>query len=1072
MKCKQCKGEIKIENVRFCPFCGFQLRPRSEERRNGIIVFADVSGFTRLSHTLDPDRLRELMDQLMTRFSADVQKWGGVIDKIIGDCILFVFGTEHARPDDPERAMAAIHDLRNEMKSFNDQHSLQLSLHFGASYGTVSVGSVGASTTVMGDPVNMASRLLQVAGGDQVVASKEFVDLLSADYIFEALPPVALKGFDGPVVPHKYIEKSRAALSRKKLVGRENEIQILSNRIDELVREKKGGKFFLFGSAGNGKTALCERAREIAAERGADILSLYFEEGGVGTLAPFLTLAQRILSTHALKKHPDLEIWAKALAEEQTRSEIGVEQLEIFLTQFIEHVLESRPLLFQTEDAHRAEASGLALLERLMKTFEEKPVIFLTTSRIASDKLGEPLEVAPLSEKDARHLVTNLLGDSGRSELLVDEIIPQCGGNPFVLHELARAIKRGVPKEKLFQGNIDFLLASSLDSLTPEDQELIKKASVLGSRIPAFPLAHLSEIEPERLQMRLAQTGLVTFLKNEKMFVFRHDLIREHAYRRINHTVRSQWHGKLGDYLARQESSAEETAYHYLLSGQRENALRWSLAAGRALSKLPGKDRALYFLECAQKLALELENAGSLRDALTSRFYVEARGRSVADALSILSQWFNDAHFVSRDGVSEQLCLIRAEFFFERGQYEEAIREIESLTEKAPQYAKPELGLLKGKIHAQLGHHAEVTRIALRALRNAEPNTDLTGNLYNLLGYVSYLDQEFQQASDFYQRAHAAFEKTEDLRGVQKALLNLGNLAFVRHDYSQARDRYLESIQIAYRFGDLVGYGGGLLRLAQVNYRRLKFSLAIANLKRAISLLQKGQNENLMHQCHLMLGTIAEYLGDFDGAENRLSRAQAYFDTAQDPYNKGRALAALGKLRFNQQRYPEAENAVEEAIRILGTYPNEIQRAELLLIQVLERSGRREEARRKLDLFKARHQGSKLDQVVESDFLCVESMLTGRQDSERRKHLLNFLDQTRTSAIRTDRLPLLVEALEYGLEERLLKEALCLADEIKSSFPHEYQMNFEKKGYFQRLRELSITWSQAKTTGEPPRQIA
>jgi len=124
MLCGRCKSTIQLENVRFCPFCGNPVQRRPEERRNAIVVFADISGFTDLSQKTDPGTLRQLVDKLMKRFIGTVEEHGGGVDKIIGDCIMFVFGAERSSPDDPLKTIETVEALRNDVDRFREEGNL------------------------------------------------------------------------------------------------------------------------------------------------------------------------------------------------------------------------------------------------------------------------------------------------------------------------------------------------------------------------------------------------------------------------------------------------------------------------------------------------------------------------------------------------------------------------------------------------------------------------------------------------------------------------------------------------------------------------------------------------------------------------------------------------------------------------------------------------------------------------------------------------------------------------------------------------------------------------------------
>ena len=106
MRCSSCGGDLP-PGSRFCPHCGTQQSVGDEERRVVSVVFADIVGFTGLAERLDPENVKILVDRCFERLAADIVAFGGVVDKILGDGIVALFGAPTAHEDDAERAVRA-----------------------------------------------------------------------------------------------------------------------------------------------------------------------------------------------------------------------------------------------------------------------------------------------------------------------------------------------------------------------------------------------------------------------------------------------------------------------------------------------------------------------------------------------------------------------------------------------------------------------------------------------------------------------------------------------------------------------------------------------------------------------------------------------------------------------------------------------------------------------------------------------------------------------------------------------------------------------------------------------------
>ena len=179
--CPSCGAENPA-GAKFCMECGSDLAsgasppaPAStppaeappEERRQASILFADLSGYTAAAERMDPEAVKALVDRTLRLLGDQIERFGGSIDKFIGDNVMGVFGAPVAHEDDPERAVRAGLAMQHAMEEANRQsrekYGVGFSLRVGINSGEVMAGAVGDRYTVMGDAVNVAARL-QAAG--------------------------------------------------------------------------------------------------------------------------------------------------------------------------------------------------------------------------------------------------------------------------------------------------------------------------------------------------------------------------------------------------------------------------------------------------------------------------------------------------------------------------------------------------------------------------------------------------------------------------------------------------------------------------------------------------------------------------------------------------------------------------------------------------------------------------------------------------------------------------------------------------------------------------------------------
>ena len=221
-------GRPPRENAKFCMSCGSTLDPAgapaqpaaatppapaqpppaaratpADERRQVTVLFADLSGYTAVSERMDPESVKALVDGALRRLGEEVTRYGGTVDKYIGDNVMAIFGAPVAHEDDEERAVRAALGMQGAMDEINAEltrrHGTSFQLRVGINTGEVLAGAVGDGYTVIGDTVNVAARL-QAAGRPGTVTVGERTYRATADEVeYRELDPLHLKGKAQPV---------------------------------------------------------------------------------------------------------------------------------------------------------------------------------------------------------------------------------------------------------------------------------------------------------------------------------------------------------------------------------------------------------------------------------------------------------------------------------------------------------------------------------------------------------------------------------------------------------------------------------------------------------------------------------------------------------------------------------------------------------------------------------------------------------------------------------------------------------------------------------------------------------
>ena len=204
--CPAC-GEENAERARFCQACATPLGAKAasrEERRVVSVLFVDLVGFTSKSEQLDPEDVRAMLTAYYERARAEIERFGGTVEKFIGDAVMAVFGAPVAYGDDPERAVRAalaVRDAIAEMDATDPLLELQVRAAVNTGEAIVELGARPESGIAMvaGDVVNTAARLQSNAPVGQVLVGEETYASTRTVIEYRATDPISAKGKVEPV---------------------------------------------------------------------------------------------------------------------------------------------------------------------------------------------------------------------------------------------------------------------------------------------------------------------------------------------------------------------------------------------------------------------------------------------------------------------------------------------------------------------------------------------------------------------------------------------------------------------------------------------------------------------------------------------------------------------------------------------------------------------------------------------------------------------------------------------------------------------------------------------------------
>ncbi len=688
MQCPVCARSIP-EVSRFCLYCGTTLEgapvprrpsldgltllrnyiPRDlaqrildagklieSERRLVTIVFADVTGFTTLSEQMDPEDVSAILNDCFAGLVSIVLKYEGTIDKFIGDGIMAIFGAPLAHENDPERAIRCAVDMVTDIGRFNaaraDTLRGPLGLHVGLHSGMVIAGNIGTDLrmdyTVIGDTVNLASRLVEIAPRGQVYLSadthKLVADIVEAEGPFDT----TLRGKAVSVPVYRLVsirdeaDRSARVMGQDNFVGRMQEMELFNGALETVVR-RDHALLCLRGEAGVGKSRLKAEMVKLARQQGH-----FTVEGACSsfeTTTPYYVWT--VLLKHLLKVQADASVPQIRERLKAALAPIGLQEHEAYLATLLSVRFEEimlldekvrkhrifravralctalaarRPMMFILEDLHWIDRFSQELLEFVLSPDEEKVLaLFVLTYRNeyrlppVLSGWSTVIDLNRLSHEDARRLIQYSLNAGSVPPEVEDFILRRSEGNPFFIQEIIKTlldkrviavknrkvslltdnIEAGVP------GTIQGIIMARIDRLQDSIKEILFGASAIGREFSRPLLERVvgaqADLVPSLTELRSLELILKKDEAREYEYLFKHFLIQEVAYNTMLVNKRKELHASIARAIE-QLYADRLMEYYELLAFHYEKAELWEKAA-EYLSRSGHKVRQMYSRE-------------------------------------------------------------------------------------------------------------------------------------------------------------------------------------------------------------------------------------------------------------------------------------------------------------------------------------------------------------------------------------------------------------------------------------------------------------------------------------------
>ena len=638
--CRSCGAEA-LANARFCQSCGAPLagETTAAEYKQVTVLFADVVRSMDIAAVVGPERLREIMAELVRRSTAVVQRYGGTVNMFTGDGIMALFGAPLALEDHAFRACLAALDTQNAATRLaaevarNDGISLELRV--GLDSGQVIAGDIGSGPmayTAVGEHVGMAQRMEQAARPGGVMLSESTARLVEHSVALGPTEMVRIKNVDEAVPARRLLstaaDREQVDRNAPTLVGRSWELNAIAEILDESIAGA-GCVVNVVGPPGIGKSRLAHEAAALAAERGTDIVATFCESHASDI--PFQVVARLLRTAMGVN---DLDAESARTRVRALLADADPEDLLLLddllgigdpatagpaidpdarrrrLTALINAVTLARttPVLFVIEDLHWIDEVSESMLADFLTVIPQSRSVVLLTYRpeyqgtLARISAAQAIALRPLSGRHTSALVTELLGSHPSVSHLPSYISERAAGNPFFAEELVRDLAerglldggrgdyvlRGDVAEVSVPATLQATISARIDRLAPTAKRTLNAAAVIGSRFGSELLKDLG-IDPAFDELIAAELVDQVKFTGGSEFAFRHPLVRTVAYESQLKSARAQIHRRLAGIIERGKPDAAEEngaliAEHLEAAGDLRDAFGWHMRAGKWLT--------------------------------------------------------------------------------------------------------------------------------------------------------------------------------------------------------------------------------------------------------------------------------------------------------------------------------------------------------------------------------------------------------------------------------------------------------------------------------------------------------
>ena len=953
----------------------------ADERKRVTVLFADVSGYTALSENLDPEDVANIMNRLFEAVTVEIHRYGGTVDKYSGDAVMALFGAPQALENHEEMAVRASLSMQRVIGEFSTalerDRGFSVAMRIGLNTGPVLAGLVGGlktrSYTVMGDTVNLASRLEHAAPVGRILISATTAQPVQA--IFDLEPPqqISVKGKSEPIIVY-LVNGERAERGRVRglsglyapMVGRELEFLELLDAYRDIVCTKNWQATAVMGDAGIGKSRI---RREFVAWVTGTFPQTRIVTGTGYThtrTTPYAFIIEQIRSLFGLSMDVNVETAVTQISNELHNLQPNLDNTEfqyqlgslssilgftipnnplvsldpeqrrdrtfLSLERIYLAAASQSPMLLIIDDLHWADILSMSFLERLLQMvarglFKSQGAMILILCRPAEDPtstLGQiqaelrdehlVIDLPSLNDTQAERLITELL-DQEISAELTQIIINQAQGNPFYVEEIIRSfIEDGTLRQDEVTNTWQVTRAIADVEVPGSVQDII------AARLDRLPPGNKRITQHAAIIGRTFWQDLLTHITETESVEPTLSLleIRQLADRLSQSQIAEDWEWMFRHILI------QEVAYTTVPKTTRREVHKQ--VAEKLEEELDEQTSFLLPLigfhfeqgDVPDKAIYYLTQAG---DQAAAQFANEAAIGYFNRALHILDN-LADKKAISPEQQTQQyqLLLGRAEVFHLTGQREPQAADLARLQTLADQSAsdeqRAEVALKYAAYYQAISDFPTAVTYAKTAVAHAEQANNMRTKAKGLNEWAFTLVRlgEFDEATNILQQAQLLARTHHDQANEATSLLRLGVVYYFQGNYKDAEKFYRLSLKLSRTLRDLQRQTSCLLNLIAVFHALGDFAQAKNYGQEALTIAKTIGNRHNEARILNNLGAIYHTLGDLNTAkslhEEALSLARALKDRLEESSASSNLSLVLHDLDKDSLALSYAQNAL------------------------------------------------------------------------------------------------------------------------------------------------------------------